>query len=265
MTETETETETVEHQEVLWTLRSVKAETDNSCLALGASPVVKAYIADVTPSKDLPKYMGWREAACTLAFIVGPTLGGFLFTTWSLAPVISISGWASICAALLVAYFLTEDTPPGGRVSAKDASGVDAAAQADELAEPCFSCPLGTSLVVAVGTICVVSFLYNTGQATYDAFFTVMASSKFHLTAQQIGYMLTGLAMVSLGVSAFGFAAIQKRVGITVTSVLGLTLVAAGLAGIGFTSSPLGFIVCAAVYVVGVPLYTPSVPILLMQ
>ena len=46
----------------------------------GASPVVKAYLADAATPERLADYMAWREAACTLAFIVGPTLGGALFT-----------------------------------------------------------------------------------------------------------------------------------------------------------------------------------------
>lgn len=46
----------------------------------GASPVVKAYLADAATPEQLPSFMAWREAACTLAFIVGPTLGGLLFS-----------------------------------------------------------------------------------------------------------------------------------------------------------------------------------------
>ena len=46
----------------------------------GSSPVSKAYLADVG-YKDgrLPQYLAWRDAASTMAFIVGPMLGGILY------------------------------------------------------------------------------------------------------------------------------------------------------------------------------------------
>ena len=58
----------------------------------GASPVVKAYLADVATKEQLPSFMAWREAACTLAFIVGPTLGGALFSGSSLASCVACGG-----------------------------------------------------------------------------------------------------------------------------------------------------------------------------
>ena len=56
----------------------------------GAGPVAKAYLADLgSASGDLPRYMAWRDAANTLAFIMGPLIGGRLFmATGSLAAVI---------------------------------------------------------------------------------------------------------------------------------------------------------------------------------
>jgi len=36
----------------------------------GASPVVKAYIADISRTDEMPRFMAWREAAATAAFIV---------------------------------------------------------------------------------------------------------------------------------------------------------------------------------------------------
>ena len=73
----------------------------------GASPVVKAYLADASTPEFLPQLMAWREASCTLAFIVGPTLGGVLFAGFSLSAAISVTGWASVAAATLVLLFMT--------------------------------------------------------------------------------------------------------------------------------------------------------------
>ena len=57
----------------------------------------------------------------------------------------------------------------------------------------------------------------------------------------------------------------QKAIGLTLTTALGLTLVSAGLAGIGAARNPATAAMAAATYVAGIPLFTPAVPILLMQ
>ena len=73
----------------------------------GASPVVKAYLADAATPEQLPSFMAWREAACTLAFIVGPTMGGVMFSVnRDLSTCIAVTGWASVFAAAIVASSL---------------------------------------------------------------------------------------------------------------------------------------------------------------
>jgi DHA1 family tetracycline resistance protein-like MFS transporter len=132
-------------------------------------------------------------------------------------------------------------------------------------AETALSCPLGRSLVAAVGTICVTSFLYNAGQSTFDSFFPVYSSEVLGLGPRQIGGWLTTLAAVSFTISTAGFARAQKAFGLTMTTVLGLSLVAAGLALIGLAPGTNLTMTAAVLYVAGIPLFTPAVPILLMQ
>jgi MFS family permease len=49
------------------------------CFA-GASPVGKALLADIgAATGQLPRFMAWRDAATTLAFILGPWIGGWVF------------------------------------------------------------------------------------------------------------------------------------------------------------------------------------------
>ena len=127
------------------------------------------------------------------------------------------------------------------------------------------ACPLGTGLVTAVATICVVSFLYNAGQSTFDSFFPMYASGTLGMGPTKIGATLTSLAAVSFGVSAFVFSRVQDALGLTLTAAAGLGLVAAGLCGVGLAGSEAAAVAAAAVYVSGIPLFTPAVPILLMQ
>lgn len=263
----------------------------------GASPIVKAYLADIASEKDLPKFMAWREACCTLAFIAGPTLGGWFFQgTKSLSLCIGVTGYASVVAAMLVTALMVEApknetgyTVEGSKdgeesdeeeedVSSESASfdttttpGPTSAATRSATRggqienEDLQTCPLGTGLVTAVATICVVSFLYNAGQSTFDSFFPVFCSGTLHMGVTKIGATLTSLAAISFAMSAFVFSKVQEKVGLTLTAALGLTLVALGLLGVGMATSEATAIASAAIYVSGIPLFTPAVPILLMQ
>ena len=247
--------------------------------------------------------MAWREAANTLAFIVGPAFGGMLFAAVGLHGVIAAAGVASLSAGVTVALLLEEprraaaankaraeheDAARGGAggvedfdltptSDAKQPSGAsDRAADADyaalssrggirAMARVAVSCPLGRYLWQAVGTICVVSALYHVGQVSWDAFFGILARARFGIDAGQLGNMMTISACLSFAVSTVGFPNVEKRVGIATTSVLGLTLVGMGLVAVGSAATPAAMVAAMACYAVGVPLFSPTVPILLLK
>mmetsp|Transcript_33139 Transcript_33139/g.72249 ORF Transcript_33139/g.72249 Transcript_33139/m.72249 type:complete len:568 (-) Transcript_33139:494-2197(-) len=231
----------------------------------GASPVLKAYIADIATEEEMPKFMAWREAAATLAYIVGPVLGGLLFggSSASLALIIASAGSASVAAALLVAVMLNE--APFKELAADKSKAGPSLPKVDGIESEALACPLGKGYVGIVAVICLTSFLYNFGQANFDAFFAVLAASRFSLEVKQIGLLLTSLAVMSFGVSSYVFSRVQKRFGIVPTCITGLTLVSAGLGCIGLVQSVPLLWGAALMYVVGIPLFAPTVPILLMQ
>ncbi len=62
----------------------------------GCAPVAKAYLADVGDTNGkLSVYLGWRDAASTLAYILGPGLGGILFQFLMTSSLTSIRSTAS--------------------------------------------------------------------------------------------------------------------------------------------------------------------------
>lgn len=283
----------------------------------GASPVIKAYLADIGSSVSASmraaskkatreaattdkagmnannnaaiaakryengaftaRLMGWREACCTLAFVVGPTVGGIICSGLSLSATIAFTGYASILASILVFVLVVEPTSAqtinvvadGSSEKSKSEGGGssnDANANVDALYDSQnLSCPLGVSLVAAVGTICVTSFLYNAGQSTFDSFFPLVISRTVGMGPTMIGATLTSLSLVSLSISTLLFAPIFKIFGLTKTCGIGLALVAIGLAMIGVSTTAFTTGLGAFFYVCGVPLFTPSIPILLMQ
>lgn len=245
----------------------------------GASPVSKAYLADVSNNSSnrkntLSRNLAWRDAACTSAFLVGPLLGGvFLGSTTSLPFVISVSSIASLLAALVVGA-VVQETHVGGVAASATATptATDAVVGQEKDMVPnkfdsslLISCPLGTSLWSGVATVCLVSFLFNVGDSTFHAFFSTLLKSG-NVSASSIGLVYSSLAALSLGVSTFATARIMKNFGPVVTCASGLGAVATGLLVIGSGSNVVQFVLAAAaIYSCGVPLYSPTIPTMLLR
>jgi len=224
--------------------------------AAGASPVTKAYLADLATPDELPQWLAYREATCALAFIIGPALGGLVFfSSASLAAVVGVTAAGSLGAAAIVAT-LVEKSPLRREARVRPTLYADAGA----------SCPLGARVTVAVATIVAVSALENAGASSWDAFGALMLQQRFGLDARGVGLLFTSLAGISLATSAFGFNLVRQSFGIVATSVIGLLLIAAGLGGIGASTTSLGgFCAATALYQLGKPLYAPTVPTLLLS
>jgi len=238
----------------------------------GASPVSKAFLADVgTAQGKLPRYLALRDAAATMAFIVGPMLGGILFdvqrntlqqattsaitTTSSLAFVISVSAVASLAAAALVAVTVKEVPPQKQQHSDGNVVNTEMAVA---------SCPLGVSLWAGVATVCVLSFLFNVGDSTFHAFFPSLLKEKLALDTSSIGLAYTAFACISFAVSATVAGQSIQTNGPVATCALGLTAVAGGLFSLALVQKS-WILAAAALYYSGVPLYGPCIPTMLLQ
>jgi MFS family permease len=280
----------------------------------GVAPVAKAYLADLgdeversgkrTSSSSsseqglVAKYLGWRDAASTLAYIVGPALGGILFElvkdsslsvspneTGALAFVIGIAGLASIIASGCISMFVREEFKPNQSLKqirqpskhtefkSKEESNIEAAA---EKSYECLSCPLGSQLWTGVATVCVISFLYHVSDSTFFAFYPALLQNQFGLDARAVGISFTGFACISFMFSAMSLSSkMIEKVGVVNTCVAGLTSLGTGLTalsflGVGLKSVSIGVLkaftwISAAVYFSGVPLYGPTVPLMLLM
>jgi len=220
--------------------------------------------------------MAWRDAATTLAFIAGPSIGGALYTaSGSLATVIGVAAAGSLAASLIIGFLASEPDsapPPSAAAAASSADGVGKAREGKAApADGIVACPLGTRLVAAVATVCAVSALYNCGSATYAAFFGPLAQDLLGLGIGGIGRAYTALACLSFAVSAGGSARVQGTIGTVATCALGLAAVGASLLLMGaatLAAAPrpsLVFWAGAALYQLGTPLYAPTVPTMLLQ
>ena len=276
-----------------WSLAAFLALRAITGSMAGASPVAKAYLADVgAGAGQLPRYMSWRDAASTLAFIVGPLLSGHLYlgglkmvggqADRSLASVISISGLYSLLAGVLVALIVTENTMGGGGPTAKPKAKVESSSSVAKAAPPpppspepeLIACPLGSQLVAAVATVCVVSALFNFGSAPFDAFFPSLVKDRVGLNEMGIGRAKAASDPIPPHLGN-RLGAHAEELGSVVTCVLGLCASACGLAGLAavvaygpaFSASTqiLLLWLAAAIYQVGVPLFGPTIPTMLLQ
>jgi MFS family permease len=236
----------------------------------GASPVSKAFLADVgTAQGKLPRYLALRDAAATMAFIVGPMLGGLLFdnilhhvtgaeqvtTTTSLSFVIGISAAASLAAAALVGIGVKEIRPQKQTSSQPTRVNKEIAAA---------SCPLGVSLWAGVATVCIVSFLFNVGDSTFHAFFPSLLKEKLSMDARAIGLAYTVFACISFAMSATVAGPSIQRNGAVTSCAMGLLAISCGLFALGGCSGN-ALLGAAALYYSGVPLYGPTIPTMLLQ
>jgi MFS family permease len=243
----------------------------------GSSPVAKAYLADVgSTSGQLPRYIAWRDAASTLAYIVGPTLGGLLYTSsgQSLSAVVGASAVGSLVAAVLVAALVREDAPPLARRAAREIAKLENPDAPILAGEEIVACPLGAGLVTAVATVCIVTGLFSCGAATFDSYFGVLAMDRLGIDTRTLGMCFTALSSLSFLVSTACSAAVLRRLGAVRTCCLGLLAAGSGLVGLGYVCSAaasasrgqqVAFWSAAALYQVGQPLYNPSIPTMLLQ
>ena len=126
-----------------WTLEQfLAARVLTGCFA-GNSPISKAYLADRgsegTNKGKLSKYLAWKDAASTLAFIVGPVLGGLVYSLYDtgssllwgnggtvltnqISFVILCSAMASLIASASVMLFV-KNTDKDNKMLGKDVKG----------------------------------------------------------------------------------------------------------------------------------------------
>lgn len=302
-----------------WTLEQfLMARVLTGCFA-GNGPISKAYLADRGSEgggrRDLSKYLSWKDASSTLAFIIGPVLGGLVYQIFGggsggammgggagsdesnrISIVILFSAVASLIAAMSVtvfvrnkesgSYAMTKASSPSSsdEENAESPAVVDAKDDDDDDDEKShvhkteiIACPLGTKLWTGVASVACVSALYHAADSTFFAFFPSLLQNRLNFDTRAVGMAFTSFAVVSFTMSAFVSSRFIKAFGPVAACTAGLGAVGTGLWTLGHAASlPVGgannagmtsalILGASALYYVGVPLYGPSVPTMLLQ
>ena len=215
--------------------------------------MARAYLADNGDGRPAAPVAAWREAGIDLRFHRGALVRRaahprhFFFGVGR-----GSDGRLSLLAAGIVGVFVEEvgaDKPVPERKTPK------------LLSTDYTSCPLGSSLIGAIATICARAALENAGAACWDAFGAVLARNRFELDARGVGVMLTSLACVSFGVSTTLFDRVRRRIGLVRTAGPGSVPRGDGAGGVGLAGNSLtSFGLAGALCQLGKPLYAPAVP-----
>jgi MFS family permease len=267
-----------------WTLEQFLATRVLTGCFAGNSPISKAYLADRGSEgnkRDLTKYLAWKDASSTMAFIVGPVLGGLLYrggkngldNTGGLSFVIRFSAVCSLVASLSVAMFMNSKDPNNSSAT-RQSTGENKHLDAEKSAE-LIACPLGTRLWTGVATVAAVSALYHAADSTFFAFFPSLLQQRLRLDTGSIGMAFTSFAFVSFAMSAFVSSRFIQRYGPVASCATGLGTISAALftlsyvashsIGVGIGAAAVIILAAAGFYYTGVPLYGPTVPTMLLQ
>lgn len=214
--------------------------------------VAQAYVADVTAPQDRARGMGMIGAALGLGFIFGPAIGGLLAPYGTAAPFFGAAA-VTLANALLATVRLPESLPPERR--AARAGGLGLADRARLL--------LGADTPARLRTIYLASFIATIAFAVMEGTFSLWADARWHLARQGISYLFAFVGVVGVIAQGGIVGRLVPRVGAGRAAVMGIALIALGLACIALAPTfPLLF-PALAVLALGYGLASPSLATLI--
>lgn len=157
----------------------------------GNISIAQAYISDVTDARNRSKGLGMIGAAFGLGFIIGPAAGGFLSQWGYHVPALTAAG-ISFLNLVLIYFWLPESLTPEKRAAMTGR-------------RPAFT--LGALLAALTrpftGSLLITRFFFGLAFAIFQTIFSLYALNKFNLAAEQTGYILTYVGVLSVITQGF--------------------------------------------------------------
>jgi MFS family permease len=229
------------------TAQFIAVRAIEGALAAGLFPAAMGVVADIVPSNERAKWVGFVMGAYGVGFIFGPVIGGALFDTWGFAAPFAISAvmatMAFIGAFILVPETRTPEVRRRERLRARWAAGGVSASETsiwDSFPRP----------LTVFGTLLFIDFVGVFAFAFIEPQMIFYFYEELGWTTVQFGVVVGayGLAMVLsqtlLGQASDRFG--RKPVvvvglvlntvfyfGLAVVTQFGLTLLVAAVAGAG--------------------------------
>ncbi|PKO06071.1 MAG: MFS transporter [Chloroflexi bacterium HGW-Chloroflexi-3] len=156
-------------------------------LTAGNISVAQAYITDVTDVKNRSRGLGLIGAAFGLGFIIGPALGGLLSQWGYAAPAFLAAGIATLNLVVVIFWLpesLTEERK--NEISLQKKSPISINSLLATLRKP------------VVGPLLHTRVFYGFAFALFQSVFALYGQYRFGLNAQNIGYILTYVGVLSV-------------------------------------------------------------------
>lgn len=218
----------------------------------GCNPIFKAYLADVVPSDRLPFYMVYREASATMAFIVGPTVGGILTMYFGItAPFLATA--VAHCIGVIVLLFCVEEAKRHVDEEGTPNYEVEEAQKDDW--------PL-------LLKVFAMSFCYVVSQTCFTFFMPLYLNDVFQLAPGGIGWCLTVTSCAVLFFQVVVYKPFEKWKGLEKTGICGAVAIFIGLFFVAYTNVRSDkALLCIGVlfYAFGSATFPTTVPTLLAQ
>lgn len=187
----------------------------------GTVGVIQAYVADATRPEDRARALGWLSAATNAGVSIGPAVGSWLRPLGA--------EWPGLVAAVLclvnmafVWRYLAESRAPHERTSPA-AKGSSRRAVLEVVTHP----QAPTSRLILIYAIAIGAFQGTT------AILALFLAWRFAVTELSIGYFFTYMGVLSVVTRALFLGPLVDRVGEARLARIGLSLLTAGLLGMG--------------------------------
>jgi DHA1 family tetracycline resistance protein-like MFS transporter len=173
-------------------------------------------------------------AAFGLGFIIGPVTGGFL-SQWGYDVPAFVAAAMSLLNLALIYFWLPESLTAEKRASATDKKpAVTLSALFTALKRP------------FTGSLLITRFFFGLAFAIFQTIFSLYALNKFQLTAEQTGYVLTYVGILSVITQGFLVGRITNKFREDVIIVICVALMAISLLGWSLAPSVLALLIVLA-------------------
>ena len=211
--------------------------------------VAQAYVADVTGPHDRARGMGMIGAAFGLGFIFGPALGGLLLRWGPAAPFLR-AGALAAANGIFALFRLPESLPPERR-SAAVPVGLGLADR--------FRTLVGGATPARLRVLFAAGFLVTAGIAAMEGTLSLWADRRWALTATSIAFLFAWMGIVGVVAQGFAVGRLVRRMGERRAAVLGLALLAVGLAALALAPTLPLLAAAVALVALGHGIAVPSV------
>jgi DHA1 family multidrug resistance protein-like MFS transporter len=194
----------------LWMLYVIRGL--GAVLSAATLPTTNAYVGDSTSEQERSGAMGILGAATGLGMMLGPALGGWL-AAGSLATPFFITAAFCLLTLVLIAVLLPESLPASARKTAAHVPGTSGSTEGATVAGAWRIRDLRSALFGSLGVLLSLTALASFGLANFQAVFGLYGMQRFGFGTQEVGWIMTAVAVVAAASQGLLTGPLSKRWG----------------------------------------------------